>query len=110
MKIVQYITPDQKEQVILLFLKGYAKTEIVKATDVSWWHVNDIVYRFQKSVSPRSYLSETLEELKKAEENIINKAVLLSSGELQNPKEYETLLACFASADLNNHNVFLGKI
>lgn len=110
MKIIQHLTDEQKERVILLHLQGYAKSEIVQSTGVSWWHVNNSIYKFDQATSGRSYISETKEAIMLAEEKLIQLAMKLANGEVENPKDYEINLRCFASADLNNHSVYLGKI
>lgn len=110
MKIIQHLSDEQKERVILLHLDGYSKSEIVQATGVSWWHVNNSIYVFEQAIRNRSYISETKEAISKAEIKLMQKAYQLATGEIQDPKEYESLLHCFAKADLNNHSVYLGKI
>lgn len=107
MKIVQHITDEQKERVILLHLKGYSKKEIFMLTGVSYWHVNAAIHKFDEATSATPYITEKLELVRLAEEKLIQMAMQLRNGEVEDPYRFNSLLFCFASSDLNNHSVYL---
>lgn len=107
MKISQFVSPENKERIILMYLDGHTRKEIVTRLDISWWHINNVIYNFDKSTCGESYISETIATVMQAETKCIQLAVKLATNEIQNDKEFNSLLYGVASADIMNRSVFI---
>lgn len=107
MKISQTISPEKKEQIILLYLEGVPKYEIIERVQTTWWHLNCAIYKFETRINSRSYLTENLELIKKEEKSLIELAYQMADGKVTNEKEYHVRLNAFVTADVNNYCVFI---
>lgn len=107
MKITQKISPEKREEIILLFLKGTTKTEIVKTTGVSWWHVIATIHSFEIQINGNSETTENLEKIRNEELSLIRLAQSIADGQSKAFNEFDVRLNAFASADIMNYCVFI---
>jgi len=107
MKITQKISPEKREEIILLYLKDVQKKDIVKQTKTSWWHVINAIHNFEVAINGNSTMTENLNKIRHEEEKLIELAEKVARGGVTDFTEYEVRLNAYATADLMNYCVFI---
>lgn len=105
------ITQTQKENILSMRSKGISLDTIAKALDIPYHQVQSFVVEFEwqnKIQSQRDYYTHIL---KLAELRLFGLAELIRSSDDSDrwhyEKQFKTLMRCYASADLNNLQVYL---
>jgi len=104
-------TPDfikarnKREDIILMYLKGFKKVEIEARTGISAYFITTFIRDFETKTTPPNNVTSNLEAIRRQESKLIEMAEELSRGKGCETK-YKVLLSVHASAEPFNGGVF----